>query len=47
MEEVFETLETLDINTTKTHSSKIIETIVNRNFGNTSHYRIQPNQRQL
>ena len=44
VEEVFETLETLDIDMTPYHS--MIEPISNRNFGNTFQHQNGQNQRQ-
>ena len=44
IEEIFETLETADIDITSSHS--IIETIVNRNFANTLQHQNGPIQRQ-
>ena len=46
MEEVFEGLETVDVDMITTRSSKIIESILNRNFGNYFHRHNGPNQRQ-
>ena len=43
-EEVFETLETEDIDISTAHS--MIDSIVNRNFGNTFHHQNGPNQGQ-
>ena len=43
-EEIFETIETADIDMNISHS--IIEPIINRNFGNTFQHRNVPNQRQ-
>ena len=47
MEEVYETLETAYADTTTTLSSKIIEPIVNRKFGNTFHNHNVPKQHQF
>ena len=46
MEEVFEGLETVDVDMITTRFSKIIESILNRNFGNYFHRHNGPNQRQ-
>ena len=43
-EEIFETLETADIDMNPSHS--MIEPIINRNFGNTSQHQNGPNQHQ-
>ena len=44
IELICETLETAEIDTNSSHS--MIEPIVNRKFGNTSHHQNGPNQRQ-
>ena len=44
IEEVFETLETADVDMSTSHS--IIEPIVNQDFGNTFHHQNGPNQNQ-
>ena len=44
IEEIFETLETVDIDMTPSHS--MIEPIVNSNFGDTFRNKNGPNQRQ-
>ena len=44
IEEVFETLDTEDLDMSTAHS--IIDPIVNRNFGSTFHHKNLPNQRQ-
>ena len=45
IEEVFETLDTVDIDMESSHS--MIEPIFNRNFSNTFQHQNEPNQRQL
>ena len=46
IEEMFETLETADVYITTANYSTLIETIVNRNFGNTFHFHNGPNWQQ-